>query len=147
MYIYGFTEAEANFQDDNMARGGLGNDHVNAEAQDIGGTNNANFATPADGGSGRMQMYLWSGNVSSTLTVNSPPSVAGNYNSAPAGFGPNVVTPITADFVLVDDGTGVTSDACEPLINGSSLPGKIAVIDRLTCNFVDKVLAAQGAGA
>ena len=61
MYIYGFTEAAANFQADNLGRGGLGNDHVNAEAQDIGGTNNANFSTPADGGSGRMQMYLWNG--------------------------------------------------------------------------------------
>ena len=61
MYVYGFTEAAANFQDDNLGRGGLGNDHVNAEAQDGGGTNNANFATPADGGSGRMQMYLWTG--------------------------------------------------------------------------------------
>ena len=59
MYIYGFTEAAANFQDDNLGRGGAGNDHVNAEAQDPGGTNNANFSTPADGGSGRMQMYLW----------------------------------------------------------------------------------------
>jgi subtilisin-like proprotein convertase family protein len=59
MYVYGFTEAAANFQDDNQGRGGVGNDHVNAEAQDAGGTNNANFATPADGGSGRMQMYLW----------------------------------------------------------------------------------------
>ena len=42
-----------------MGRGGVGNDHVNAEAQDGSGTNNANFSTPADGGSGRMQMYLW----------------------------------------------------------------------------------------
>ncbi|HEX2683431.1 MAG TPA: M36 family metallopeptidase, partial [Ferruginibacter sp.] len=61
MYQYGFTESSFNFQDDNMGRGGAGNDHVNAEAQDGGGTNNANFATPADGGSGRMQMYLWTG--------------------------------------------------------------------------------------
>ncbi len=59
MYIYGFTEPAANFQDDNLGRGGAGNDHVNAEAQDPSGTNNANFSTPADGGSGRMQMYLW----------------------------------------------------------------------------------------
>ena len=58
-YNYGFTEAGGNFQDDNLGRGGVGNDHVNAEAQDASGTNNANFATPADGGSGRMQMYLW----------------------------------------------------------------------------------------
>ena len=61
MYIYGMDEVGGNFQDDNLGRGGAGNDHVNAEAQDGGGTNNANFATPADGGSGRMQMYLWTG--------------------------------------------------------------------------------------
>ncbi|MGB4844515.1 MAG: M36 family metallopeptidase, partial [Ferruginibacter sp.] len=58
-YAYGFTEAGGNFQDDNLGRGGVGNDHVNAEAQDGSGSNNANFSTPADGGSGRMQMYLW----------------------------------------------------------------------------------------
>ena len=61
MYQYGFTEASFNFQDDNLGRGGSGNDHVNAEAQDGSGSNNANFSTPADGGSGRMQMYLWTG--------------------------------------------------------------------------------------
>ncbi len=61
LYGYGFTEANKNFQDDNLGRGGNANDHVNAEAQDGGGTNNANFATPADGSSGRMQMYLWTG--------------------------------------------------------------------------------------
>ncbi|HMU73446.1 MAG TPA: M36 family metallopeptidase, partial [Ferruginibacter sp.] len=58
MYIYGFNEVNGNFQDDNQGRGGAGNDHVNAEAQDGSGTNNANFSTPADGSSGRMQMYL-----------------------------------------------------------------------------------------
>jgi hypothetical protein len=59
LYGYGFTEAGKNFQDDNLGRGGTGNDHVNAEAQDGSGSNNANFSTPADGSSGRMQMYLW----------------------------------------------------------------------------------------
>jgi len=34
---------------------------VLAEAQDFSGTNNANFATPADGSSGRMQMYVFTG--------------------------------------------------------------------------------------
>ena len=58
-YGYGFTEVGGNFQDDNLGRGGIGNDHVNAEAQDGSGSNNANFSTPVDGGSGRMQMYLW----------------------------------------------------------------------------------------
>ena len=59
MYQYGFNEVTGNFQDDNQGRGGLGNDHVNAEAQDAGGTNNANFGTPVDGQSGTMQMFLW----------------------------------------------------------------------------------------
>ena len=61
-YQYGFNEVAGNFQANNQSRGGAGNDFVIAEAQDGGGTNNANFSTPADGGSGRMQMYLWNGN-------------------------------------------------------------------------------------
>ena len=58
-YQYGFDEAARNFQGDNLGRGGVGGDFVLADAQDGSGTNNANFSTPADGGSGRMQMYLW----------------------------------------------------------------------------------------
>jgi hypothetical protein len=58
-YLYGFTESARNFQSDNLGRGGAGNDYVKAEAQDGSGINNANFSTPPDGGSGRMQMYLF----------------------------------------------------------------------------------------
>ncbi|MBK7433389.1 MAG: M36 family metallopeptidase [Chitinophagaceae bacterium] len=61
LYAYGFDEVGGNFQVNNLGRGGVGNDHVWADAQDGGGSNNANFATPADGGSGRMQMYLTTG--------------------------------------------------------------------------------------
>ena len=59
LYQVGFTELARNFQNDNFGRGGVGNDRVSAEAQDSSGTNNANFATPADGTSGRMQMFLF----------------------------------------------------------------------------------------
>ncbi len=59
LYIYGFTEVSGNFQRNNQGRGGAGNDQVIADAQDGGGTNNANFATPVDGTSPRMQMYIW----------------------------------------------------------------------------------------
>jgi Zn-dependent metalloprotease len=68
-YTLGFTEAAKNFQNDNFGRGGAAADRISAEAQDNtpGGTscpaqpcyNNANFSTPADGGRGRMQMYIW----------------------------------------------------------------------------------------
>ena len=59
LYSYGFTESAGNFQTDNFGRGGLANDPLNAEAQDGGGADNANFATPDDGLRPRMQMYLW----------------------------------------------------------------------------------------
>lgn len=60
LYQLGFTEAAGNFQNNNFGRGGLGNDAVQADAQDGGGDKNANFGTPEDGQAPRMQMYLWS---------------------------------------------------------------------------------------
>ncbi|MGH3013144.1 MAG: M36 family metallopeptidase, partial [Gaiellaceae bacterium] len=63
LYAYGFDEESGNFQANNYGRGGLGGDYVRAEAQDGGGTNNANFSPPpeptATGAVPRMQMYLW----------------------------------------------------------------------------------------
>ena len=56
-YEYGFDEASGNFQQNNYGNGGVGNDHVLAEAQDNSGTCNANFLSPPDGTNGRMQMY------------------------------------------------------------------------------------------
>jgi extracellular elastinolytic metalloproteinase len=61
LYELGFNEAARNFQSDNFGRGGLGNDPVLAQAQDFSGINNANFATPPDGTSGRMQMFVFIG--------------------------------------------------------------------------------------
>ncbi|RFU81079.1 fungalysin metallopeptidase [Trichoderma arundinaceum] len=59
LYVLGFTEAAGNFQLNNNGKGGKGNDFVILNAQDGSGTNNANFATPADGSNGRMRMYIW----------------------------------------------------------------------------------------
>lgn len=60
LYRYGFDEPSGNFQANNYGRGGVGDDYVRAEAHDGGGLNNANFSTPAaDGGTPRMQTYLW----------------------------------------------------------------------------------------
>ncbi len=147
LYRNGFDEESGNFQQTNYTGQGLGQDYVFAECQDGGGTNNANFGTPDDGQNPTMQMYLWTSPVQSTFTVNSPGSIAGNYQAVAAGFGPGVVSPITADLAIADDGTGTISDACEPIVNGTALSGKIVLIDRGICNFVDKVLAAQNQGA
>ncbi len=59
LYHYGFDEPGGNFQANNYGRGGTANDAVVADAQDGSGTNNANFSTPPDGQSGRMQMFVW----------------------------------------------------------------------------------------
>jgi extracellular elastinolytic metalloproteinase len=58
-YKYGFTEAAYNFQNTQIGSGGVGNDRVKISVQDLSGTDNANFATPADGQSGQMRMFLW----------------------------------------------------------------------------------------
>ncbi len=60
LYELGFNEASGNFQQDNFGRGGSGGDPVLAEADDSWATQgcNANFATPSDGSSPRMQMYV-----------------------------------------------------------------------------------------
>jgi hypothetical protein len=53
-YKLGFTKAQGNFQDEDPVL-------VNAQdGADIGTENNANFSTPPDGTSGRMNMYVFS---------------------------------------------------------------------------------------
>ncbi len=59
LYELGFNEASGNFQVTNFARGGLGNDPLQADAQDGEGANNANMSTPPDGLAPRLQMFLF----------------------------------------------------------------------------------------
>jgi extracellular elastinolytic metalloproteinase len=148
-YAYGFDEASGNFQENNYGNPGNGSDSVNADAQDGGGTNNANFATPPDGQNPRMQMYIWTGSAGliDILTINNGP-LAGVYQGVPAGFGGALpVPPLTEDLVVVQDDTGDLEDGCETITNGPDLNGKIAVIRRGSCEFGFKGLAAQNEGA
>lgn len=146
MYGYGFDEPSGNFQENNYGNGGLGGDAVRADAQDGSGTNNANFATPSDGGAPRMQMFIWTPIAINFVVVNSPGGIAGNYNATGAAFGPAVdMTGITGDLEEVNDGTGTTTDGCEALVGFTS--GNVALIDRGSCSFVQKVNNAQSAGA
>jgi extracellular elastinolytic metalloproteinase len=149
MYQYGFTEAAGNFQNDNLGRGGSGSDYVRAEGQDGGGTNNANFSTPVDGTGGRMQMYLFKSSIV-TVQVNSPASIAAGYTAVEGAMSTAnmLTTAVTGNVIFYNDNaSGTTHDACTPAANPAALAGKIALINRNTCNFTVKVKNAQNAGA
>ncbi len=149
LWNYGFDEPAGNFQVNNFARGGLGNDAVNADALDgtelpTPNTNNANFGTPADGGAPRMQMFRWLGPAAVEVTA----PYQATYEAFSAGFGPAVTVPFPGAFVQVNDGgPNGGREGCLPLLNGAALSGNIAVIRRGTCEFGSKALRAQQAGA
>lgn len=143
-YDSGFDEASGNAQSDNYGRGGIDNDPLIAQAQDgalIGNSDNANMATPADGESPRMQMYVWSGVASGKVDVM---PLGETYTPGFASFGP-------ADFevggavALAEDAEAPINDICGPIVN--DVMGKIALIDRGMCSFESKVAEAQKAGA
>jgi hypothetical protein len=138
LYGHGFDEAAGNFQANNFGNGGAGNDPVNAEAQDGGGTDNANFTTPGDGSSPRMQMYLWHG----TGPTHEVQVDVSNYGAFGAEFGAALNTSgINGTLAIASPVDGCTA------ISKASVQGKIAIIDRGACNFTVKVAYAQSAGA
>ncbi len=145
-YDSGFDEVSGNHQLNNFGRGGKSNDPILAEVQDSSGRNNANAATPADGASARIQMYLFSGTSDADLTVITPTALAGvKQVGLASGFGKDAFL-MTGDVVLADDSQGSDSaDACEPLTN--NVTGKIALIHRGICSFFQKAQNAQTAGA
>jgi hypothetical protein len=137
LYGHGFNESAGNFQINNFGNGGAGNDPVNAEAQDGGGTDNANFSTPTDGSRPRMQMYLWTGAGNTHEVI-----VGGSsYGAMGAQFGPALTTSgLSGALAVPTSGT----DGCTAV---GGVSGKIAIVDRGTCDFVTKVANAQSGGA
>ncbi len=152
-YQYGFTEAAGNFQNDNQGRGGAGGDYVRAEAQDGSGLNNANFSTPSDGSSGRMQMYLWNpATPAYSINVTAPTTVAGSYTAVEGRISANntlaTVGPVAGQLALYTDAGTTTSLACTSYGGTTPLTGKIALLYRGgTCSYPVKVKNAQLAGA
>ncbi|HVY72075.1 MAG TPA: S8 family serine peptidase [Verrucomicrobiae bacterium] len=78
------------------------------------------------------------------IQVTAPASLATNYVSAEGGFTARLKTngPVTGTLVYVEP-----HDLCGQIQNAEAVNGHIALIDRGTCFFVDKVQAAQDAGA
>jgi len=80
--------------------------------------------------------------------INSPQDFAGGYEFAAADFGGGLTEGVwTADAVYVEDGTANPNQGCEALVNGNDVMGKIALVDRGSCEFGLKCLNAENAGA
>jgi hypothetical protein len=144
-YDSGFDEKSGNHQTDNFGRGGVGHDPLKAEAQDYSGRNNANATVPSDGSSPRLQMYVFSGPSVAELEVLTPAPLAGTKDVGLAGFG-NDQFDTSGTVVLAADDQGVdAADACETLTN--NVTGKIVLVHRGLCSFIQKAQNAQAAGA
>ncbi|MGB4961267.1 MAG: M36 family metallopeptidase, partial [Saprospiraceae bacterium] len=166
--LLGFTEAFGNFQQKNysgVALDGEG-DQVHAQAFDgittheagndiVDGNptkiNNANFSTPNDGSTGRMQMFLWD-NDGGSISIDEPETIKGfiaEYGTATFGkVIPNETEPaISGRVALLRDDSSNPTAGCGNVKNGTELVGRIALIDRGLCDFSKKVFSAQQAGA
>ncbi len=85
------------------------------------------------------------GNPAPTLEVTAPSTIAGFFPAGGAVFNPLAPWAVTSAVELADDGTGDPNDACGTLAGFS--PGAIALVNRGTCLFREKVVNAQRAGA
>ena len=164
--LLGFDEAAGNFQSKNYTGIFGEGDYVLAQAFDgitkyenntdlVNGNhtkiNNANFSTPPDGINGVMQMFLWT-NDSGAISIDEPASIkefVQEYGSA--GFGmpypKENEPPVTGECIITRDNTLTGTTCCNTILDPANVKGKIAIIDRGSCDFSRKVYRAQQAGA
>lgn len=150
-YPAGFDEAGGNHQWDNFGLGGLGGDPLILQTSDPELSNNASASVPSDGASPRIQMGVWQGDLLRRLRVDGTLGTAvdlqGNAEVGSADFGPKDYD-LTGALVVARDDAGVDPfDLCEPPSNAADFAGKIALVKRGTCLFVDKAATVQAAGA
>ncbi len=86
------------------------------------------------------------------LRVDAPAAIAGRYAVGTADFGPSVAShavsgALAAAQDAADTAGPSATDACSAISNASEIAGKIALVDRGTCLFTEKVKNAQNAGA
>ncbi|HSG65844.1 MAG TPA: S8 family serine peptidase, partial [Gammaproteobacteria bacterium] len=91
------------------------------------------------------------------ITITSPERLAKRVEMKEASFTPQLRDRETleAELSLVDDGEeflqggqpGSIRDACEPLLDGDGLVGRIAVLERGGCTFEIKLARVEDAGA
>jgi hypothetical protein len=141
-YDSGFTEATGNAQTDNFGRGGVGGDPLIARAQSAalaGSRDNANMATPSDGLSPIMNMFLWSGASNTLLTTATQTPATLAFILGPRNFD------LTGTAVLATNTTDGAHTACAPI---NSVAGSIAVFEFTgACGGGTAVNNAKAAGA
>ncbi|MEV6817092.1 M36 family metallopeptidase, partial [Micromonospora sp. NPDC051296] len=113
---------------------------------DGGGTNNANFSTPAaDGGTPRMQMYLWPGNQLGAQNQVVLDGV-GSFDATWSRYSPAPTVAGLPGHQFVYAGNGCATSAYP-----STLPsgGWIAVVDGVTtaCTYLLRTQVAESLGA
>ncbi len=84
--------------------------------------------------------------VVNAFRVDSPSEIAGEYRmSLSSDMGQQLMMDLSGTATFVNDGEGTTTDACDGTI--TNVTGKIAFIDRGSCEFGTKALNAENAGA
>ena len=152
----GFTPNAGAMQTNNYGEGGVENDAIIALAQQGANANivnNAEFIPSIDGEQSYINMFVWDQSSDAQyLSIDEPASIAGTYQTGVTqGWGMTITTsnPVSGQLVEVNDNVfnAIATDACEELINGADVMGKIALIDRGGCGFGTKVLNAENSGA
>jgi hypothetical protein len=86
------------------------------------------------------------------LYVDAPPAIAGDLGFGTASFGADVGSSSVSGQVVqaidaADTVGPATTDGCSAISNASEVDGKIALVDRGDCLFVEKAANVQAAGA
>jgi extracellular elastinolytic metalloproteinase len=157
-YHYGFDEAAGNFQFDNLGHEGADFDGVVVLTQTgerLGELNNALIYSWTDGSQPLILFficrpaYLIGSPSIDLLEVVTEGPAQGVYKGMMGAFGP-IPSDLSAELVILQDTNSVGNDSydgCDPAINAADVEGKIALVKRGTCPYVQKVLNAQAAGA
>lgn len=80
------------------------------------------------------------------LRVSAPAGAAGDYSIYQASFGPTATTS-NLNGTIVKAVTGTNGEGCTSFDNAAAVSGHVALVDRGSCAFTDKVGNAQAAGA
>lgn len=150
LYRYGFNEGAGNFQENNYARGGLAKDAVRADTEEENANGNAFFFPTVEGKAPIMEFGTQSFVLEGLRLLE--PGPARDLSARAAEFGGKTQTSGISGFVVQGtdqaNATGPsTTDCCTALTNAAQVKGKIALIDRGSCDFTIKVKNAQNAGA